>query len=80
MSTKTIAVAEDAYEQLRALKSGRESFTDVIRRLTARKPLTEFAGLLTAEEAEEVKTAIEKGRACSRARARQMQRQFPHDS
>lgn len=72
MSTKTITLSEDAYESLRMLKQVRESFSDVVRRLTARKPLTEFAGLLAAKEASKLSAVVREGRARSRARAHQL--------
>jgi len=72
MSTKTITLSEDAYESLRMLKQVRESFSDVVRRLTVRKPLTEFAGLLAAGEANQLAAVVREGRARSRARARQL--------
>lgn len=34
MATKTITVTEEAYERLRAMKRGDESFTDVLLRVT----------------------------------------------
>ena len=44
---KNIAVADDVYEALRKEKKEEESFSDVIRRLGARKPrLTELFGAL----------------------------------
>ena len=66
MSTKTITVAEDAYDQLRALKQEDESFSEVVRRLTARRPLSELAGLLSPNEGRRVEDIIAKGRARSR--------------
>ncbi|HLC85239.1 MAG TPA: antitoxin VapB family protein [Candidatus Nanoarchaeia archaeon] len=66
MSTKTITVAEDAYDQLRALKQEDESFSEVVRRLTARRPLSELAGLLSPSEGRRVEDIIAKGRARSR--------------
>lgn len=68
MSTKTITLSEDAYERLRALKHGEESFSDVVRRLTVRKPLASFAGMLTVKEAADVERSIAEGRVRSRAR------------
>ena len=74
MSTKTITVAEDAYDQLRALKQEDESFSEVVRRLTARRPLSELAGLLSPSEGRRVEDIIAKGRARSRDRAERIRR------
>ena len=80
MSTKTITLSEDAYEKLKALKQGSESFSEVVRKLTTRKPLTEFAGLLTAKEAARAEEIIKTGRTDSRLRAEQLQKGFKDDS
>ena len=74
MSTKTITLAEDAYDQLRALKQEDESFSEVVRRLTARRPLSELAGLLSPSEGRRVDDIIAKGRARSRDRAERIRR------
>jgi len=44
MAHKTITISVEAYEALLKLKKPKESFTDVILRLTSRKSLLEFAG------------------------------------
>ena len=44
MAHKTITISVKAYEVLLRLKEPRESFTDVILRLTSRRSLLEFAG------------------------------------
>ena len=46
MGTKTISLADDAYERLKAAKREGESFSDVVRRLTSGVALTEFYGVL----------------------------------
>lgn len=68
----TITLADDAYDRLKALKQEKESFSDVVRRITVRKPLTSYAGLLTREEAAVVEKIVVKGRARSRARAQKI--------
>nr|AQS31967.1 hypothetical protein [uncultured archaeon]AQS32262.1 hypothetical protein [uncultured archaeon] len=70
MSTKTITIAEDAYERLNALKKKEESFSEAIRRLTAKVKLTDFAGILTNEEAKNIKNKIAKSRELSNDRMR----------
>lgn len=58
MSTKTISITTEAYERLRSKKMPRESFSDVILRLTGKKDLMEFAGLLSEKEAEEIEDSV----------------------
>jgi len=62
MATKTISITEEAYKRLRARKGADESFTDVIIRLTERKPLTDFAGMLSHSSVEAIRRAVEKSR------------------
>jgi predicted CopG family antitoxin len=57
MGTKTISLADDAYEKLRAHKREGESFSDVVRRLAGGVTLSEYHGVLeedTADELEEI--------------------------
>ena len=58
MATKTLTITEDAYDRLDALKEDKESFTEVIRRLTSKVHITDFAGILTDEETKKVKERI----------------------
>lgn len=60
--TKTIGLADDAYERLNALKQGGESFSDVVRRLTGAHLLRELAGTMDAETAAHYRDAIAEGR------------------
>lgn len=46
MGTKNIAITEDAYQALKALKRSNESFTEVIERITRRSAVLELAGIL----------------------------------
>ncbi|MGQ0535211.1 MAG: antitoxin VapB family protein [Methanobacteriota archaeon] len=62
MPTRTIAVSEDAYQGLLAMKRPGESFTDVIRRLTRRRSLTDLSGVMGKDGAEAVAKAIEENR------------------
>ncbi len=60
MAHKTLTISEDAYNALADLKREGESFTDLIKRITAplrKKRLTEFAGRLDDEQFE--KAALE---------------------
>lgn len=63
MGTKTISLADDAYERLKAEKRDGESFSDVVRRLTSSVNLTDFHGTLSAETADELETTIADRRA-----------------
>lgn len=60
--TKTISLTQEAYDRLRARKGPNESFSDVILRLTARRPLAESAGLLSKASVRAIREAIEETR------------------
>jgi len=51
MGTKNIAISDEAYQMLRALKKSGESFTEVIERITRRSALLDLAGILSKTEA-----------------------------
>ena len=60
MAHKTLTISEEAYKALYELKKERESFTELIKRITAplrKKRLSEFAGKLDDEQFE--KAALE---------------------
>lgn len=56
MGTKNIAISDEAYQMLKALKKSGESFTDVIERVTRRSAVLELAGIVSKTEA----TGVEK--------------------
>lgn len=62
MATKTISLDEEAYERLKDRKREDESVVDVVKRITGKRSWTEVAGILSDDEAENLKTAIERGR------------------
>ncbi len=53
MAHKTLTISEEAYEMLAELKKEGESFTELIKRITAplrKKKLSEFAGMIKDEK------------------------------
>jgi len=76
MSTKTITLGEDAYDRLRALKHGNESFTEVVLRITSDFDITRLAGILTEEEGDRLDAAVKEGRELSRRRAKRLDAMF----
>lgn len=52
MSTKTISLSEDAYEDLKKMKRKGESFSDVVRKLTNEKSLLDIAAIWEDKELE----------------------------
>ena len=67
MSTKTISITEDAYERLACKKSGSDSFSDVIMKLTGKASLMDIAGILTKEESKAMRKHIEERRKSMRS-------------
>ena len=59
MGTKTISLAEDAYEKLKRHKREDESFSDVVRRLTGDVTLSTYYGCLDEETADDLAEAIQ---------------------
>lgn len=66
MGTKTISLADDAYEKLKAHKREGESFSDVVRRLAGGVTLSEYYGVLDEDTASELEGILE-GRRESRS-------------
>ena len=62
MATKTISITEEAYKRLACLKKSNESFSRVIERITGKKKISDFKGILSKESAEECEKAIENNR------------------
>ena len=63
MATKTITITEEAYRRLRQSKSGEESFSEIITRITGNAgQLLKFAGMLTEKDAEKLEARIKENR------------------
>lgn len=60
--TRTISLTREAYDRLRARKGPHESFSDVILRLTARKPFAGSTGMLSKSSVKAIREAIEEAR------------------
>ncbi len=54
MGTKNIAISDEAYQRLKALKKPGESFTEVIERMTRSKGVLDLAGILSPPQADQV--------------------------
>jgi predicted CopG family antitoxin len=59
MGTKTISLADDAYEKLKRHKREGESFSDVVRRLAGDVPISEYHGALDQDTADELEQIVE---------------------
>ena len=68
LGTKNISISDEAYSRLAAQKKSKESFTDVINRLTEKRSVLELAGILTKSESKEMFSNIRKLRAGSAKR------------
>ena len=60
MATTTISITLDAYKRLAALKKARESFSDVINRVTRKQDIMKLAGALSEEGGRRLDRGIEK--------------------
>lgn len=68
MGSRTIAVSDDVYTRLRALKGPGESFSDLLNRLAGQPSLLDLVGILPRERANIVEKSIAEGRDRSRVR------------
>ncbi len=62
MATKTITITVEAYDRLSSLKGEKDSFSEVIKRITKKSSLLELAGILSEKEAKEMRKNIKKMR------------------
>ncbi len=58
MATKNISITQEAYDRLATLRKGKESFSEIIKRLTHARKLMQFAGILSKESADELEKNI----------------------
>ncbi len=73
MTVKTITVTEDAYNVLKGMKQGDESFSDLIKRIGSQKrSVLDFVGILRDSEtsAGEFQKTVKESRIASKEAAR----------
>jgi predicted CopG family antitoxin len=68
LATRTISITDEAYQRLKAKKETKESFTDVINRLTRKRSLMELVGIFSDQEIKILEKSIAKSRKRSRSR------------
>ena len=72
MPTRTISITEEAYQRLKMQKEHNESFTDVINRVTGKKDIMRFAGILSGEDGNKLEKIINERRRASREHSRKV--------
>lgn len=55
---RNVRLTEDAYQRLKSRKQEGESFSDTVQRIAGERSLLDLAGILSDEEAEEIREAI----------------------
>ncbi|MBI2134153.1 antitoxin VapB family protein [Candidatus Woesearchaeota archaeon] len=68
MPTRSITITDEAYQRLASFKENKESFSDVINKLTRKSSLMELAGILSPKEANELEDNIKEIRKSIRKR------------
>ena len=58
MATKSITITNVAYEKLAMFKESKESFSDVINKLTSKYSLLNLIGILSKKDADELESNI----------------------
>lgn len=74
MPTRTITITEDAYRHLFSRKQPGDSFSDVINKTMGGSSLLDIAGILTKQEAEELREHIKERRKAQRSRMERIAR------
>ncbi|WP_123619776.1 antitoxin VapB family protein [Halorubrum sp. CSM-61] len=59
MSTRNVRLDEDVYERIKSEKRPGETFSETVERLIGGSSLLDLAGILSDEEADEFRRAIE---------------------
>ena len=62
MATTNISITQEAYNRLGRERQGNESFSEIINRLTRKKSIMEFAGILSKESADRLEENIRRHR------------------
>ena len=62
MATKSITITCEAYERLSTYKEPKESFSDVINKLTNKGSLLDLVGILSNKEAKELRESVKETR------------------
>ncbi len=65
---RNVRLTEEAYQRLKNRKRPRESFSDTVERIAGERSLLDLAGILSEEEAEEMREAIRESEDRSRER------------
>jgi predicted CopG family antitoxin len=76
MPSKTVRLDEDVYELIKKRKREDESFSDAIERLVSPPSLLELAGMVSDEESERMREAIERAGDSDREAAREIAARF----
>ncbi len=63
MATKNISITEEAYVRLAVLRRDRESFSEIIKRITHARNIMQFVGILSKSSADALEKTVTRQRA-----------------
>jgi len=79
MSTKSVRLDEDVYERIKSEKRSDETFSEAIGRLIGGSSLLDLAGILSDEEADEFRRAIDESDAAGKREINELVDRFGGD-
>lgn len=76
---RNVRLTEEAYQQLKRRKQPEESFSDTVERIAGERSLLELAGIISDEEADSMREAIDAQESRTRERLDELTERLDSD-